>query len=145
MARNRKNRRIIVITLIALVVIGMGYCVVASKKVKPTIVETAKVSRETIVETVNASGKVQPVKEVKITADISGEIIDLPVKEGDHVKKGQLLVRIKPDQYQRGVEKADAGVNSAKASLANAKAAMAQSKANMEKIKIIYNSTNEID
>ena len=139
MARNRKNRRIIVITLIALVVIGMGYCVVASKKVKPTIVETAKVSRETIVETVNASGKVQPVKEVKITADISGEIIDLPVKEGDHVKKGQLLVRIKPDQYQRGVEKADAGVNSAKASLANAKAAMAQSKANMEKIKIIYN------
>ncbi|RYZ25407.1 MAG: efflux RND transporter periplasmic adaptor subunit [Chitinophagaceae bacterium] len=102
-------------------------------------IETAKVSRETITETVNASGKVQPEKEVKISADISGEIIELGVKEGDRVKRGQLLVRIKPDEYQRGVERARAGVNSAQASLSNAKAQYSQAKAGFERSRLIYN------
>jgi HlyD family secretion protein len=107
-------------------------------------VETALVSRQTIVETVNASGKIQPETEVKISADISGEIISLPVKEGDRVKKGQLLVRIKPDQYQRAVEKSKAGVNSTKAALAQAKAAFAQAQANFEKAKTAFNRNKKL-
>jgi HlyD family secretion protein len=99
-----------------------------------TEVETAKVSRQTIIETVNASGKIQPEKEVKISADISGEIIELNVKEGDKIKKGKLLVRIKPDEYQRAVERAEAGVNSAQASLANSKAGLAQSEASFKRV-----------
>src|SRR5581483_7213881 len=68
----------------------------------PLIVQTAKATRQSITETVNASGKVQPEKEVKISAAIYGEITELPVKEGEQVKKGQLLARIKPNQYQLG-------------------------------------------
>src|SRR5215467_1516283 len=62
-----------------------------------TLVSTEKVTRRTIVETVSASGKIQPEVEVKISSDVSGEIVDLPVKEGDRVIKGQLLVKINPD------------------------------------------------
>jgi HlyD family secretion protein len=99
-----------------------------------TEVETAKVSRQTITETVNASGKIQPEKEVKISADISGEIIELGVKEGDKIKRGQLLARIKPDEYQRAVEKAEAGVNSARASLANSSAGLSQAEASFKRV-----------
>ncbi len=108
-------------------------------KSSATEVETAKVSRQTITETVNASGKVQPEKEVKISADISGEIIELSIKEGDRVKKGDLLVRIRPDEYQRGVERARAGVNTAQANLANAKAQYLQAKVGFERSKLIFN------
>jgi HlyD family secretion protein len=107
-------------------------------------VETATVTRQTITETVNASGKIQPKTEVKISADISGQIIDLPVKEGDKVKKGQLLVKINPDQYQRALEKSAAAVNSSQAALAQAKAAFAQSQANFEKTKTIYNRNKKL-
>ncbi|MGZ5245027.1 MAG: efflux RND transporter periplasmic adaptor subunit [Bacteroidia bacterium] len=137
---SKKTVRYIIIAAVVLLVL----LIVAKKrgwigKSSATEIETAKVSRETITETVNASGKVQPEKEVKISADISGEIIELGVKEGDRVNRGQLLVRIKPDEYQRGVERARAGVNSAQASLSNAKAQYAQAKAGFERSKLVYN------
>lgn len=107
-------------------------------------VETAKVTRQTIIETIDASGKVQPEKEVKISADISGEIIELKVKEGDKVKQGDLLVRIKPDQYQSAVEKARAVVNNSKATLSNSKATYTQAKASLEKAKITYDRNKKL-
>jgi HlyD family secretion protein len=133
----------IIVIVAAVVLIAFGIY----KKVHSSAglaVETAKVSRQTITETVNASGKVQPEKEVKISADISGEIIELRVKEGDRVKKGDLLARIKPDQYQSAVDKALAGVNSAKATVANSKASKSQAQATFEKAKLIYERNKKL-
>src|SRR5512140_2412152 len=62
-------------------------------------VAVEEIQRRPIVETITANGKIQPEKEVKITPDVSGEIVELTIKEGDHVEKGQLLLRIKPDTY----------------------------------------------
>jgi HlyD family secretion protein len=83
----------------------------------------------TITEVVSANGKIQPENEVKISSDVSGEIIEISVKEGDKVKKGQLLVRIRPDTYQSASERANAALNGTKANLAQAKARLAQAKA----------------
>jgi len=85
--------------------------------------------KQTITELVTASGKIQPETEVKISPDVSGEIVELNIKEGDEVKKGDLLLKIKPDIYISAVERATAAVNSAKANLANAKAMLEQVKA----------------
>lgn len=94
-----------------------------------TEVEVAPVKRADISEKVSASGKVQPEVEVKISADVSGEIIELSVKEGDSVRKGQLLFRIRPDNYQSFLDRARAAVNTAKANYAQAKATLAQANA----------------
>ena len=92
-------------------------------------VSTEKAQKRTIVETVSASGKLQPQTEVKIQSEVSGQIIELPVKEGDIVEKGQLLVKINPDLYMAAINRADAALSSAKSSLASAKARLAQAEA----------------
>lgn len=99
-------------------------------KEKGVEVVLASAGRETIVEKVTASGKVQPETEVKISPDVSGEIIELRVAEGDSVVKGQLLLRIRPDNYQAMVDQRVAAVNTARANLAQAKARLAQTQAN---------------
>lgn len=85
-------------------------------------VETASVERHSIVESVIASGKIQPETEVKISPEVSGEIIALPVKEGQNVSKGDLLVKINPDLFIAAVNRTEAAVNQARAALASAKA-----------------------
>ena len=141
----KKNRSLlfIILGIVALVII---IAIVAKMRGNSgnMEVETAKVTRQTIVEAIDASGKVQPEKEVKISADISGEIIELKVKEGDKIQKGDLLVRIKPDQYQSAVEKARAVVNNSKATLSNSKAAYTQAKASLEKAKLTYNRNKKL-
>jgi HlyD family secretion protein len=89
-------------------------------------VETAKPVRKTIVEAIPANGKVQPVVEVKISPDVSGEIVELNIEEGDYVHKGQLLLKIKQDYYLSGRDRAEAQLNSVKAQLAQAEAHFAQ-------------------
>ncbi len=89
-------------------------------------VAVEKVKKGTITETVSASGKIQPEVEVKISPDVSGEIIALYVKEGDHVKKGQLLLKIRPDIYESYLDRATAALNTSKANLANAQARLVQ-------------------
>lgn len=83
----------------------------------------------TIVETVTANGKVQPVTEVKISPDVSGEIVDIRVREGDFVQRGDLLVRINPDIYESALDRVEAALNTSKANLANARAREAQAQA----------------
>lgn len=73
-------------------------------------VETDKAKLKTITQVVSASGKIQPEVEVIIRPDVSGEIIELPVKEGDFVRRGELLVRIKPDIYQATIDNLNAGL-----------------------------------
>jgi len=84
-----------------------------------------------ITEIVSANGKIQPETEVKISSDVSGEIVELYVKEGDRVKKGTLLCRIKPDIYESALERASATVNSTKSGMQNSVALLEQAKANL--------------
>lgn len=97
-----------------------------------------KVGRATIVEKVSASGKVQPVTEVKLAADVSGEITELFVKEGDSVTKGQLLARIRPDTYQAAVQMQSAGVSQQQANLAQARAAQGQLEATAAQTRLTF-------
>ncbi|HKL09163.1 MAG TPA: efflux RND transporter periplasmic adaptor subunit [Bacteroidales bacterium] len=104
---------------------------------------TLKVSVEnprirTITEIVTASGKIQPETEVKISPDVSGEIVELKIQEGEKVQKGDLLLKIKPDIYLSAVDRAEAAVNSAKANYANARAYLKQIEAKYKQTKNAY-------
>jgi HlyD family secretion protein len=106
---------------------------------KKTQVATEKATTREITETVTASGKIKPHLEVKITAEVSGEIVELPVKEGDVVKKGQLLCKIRPDVLKSGYERAVASYNSQKATVGNSKQMLAQAQATFDNQQSIYN------
>lgn len=101
-------------------------------------VEIAKVDEMTIVETVSATGKIQPEVEVKISSEVSGEIIDLPVKEGQVVKKGDLLVKINPDLYTSGYNRTVAGLSQTKAGLGQADASFKEARSSYDRSKILY-------
>lgn len=101
-------------------------------------VETSKVMASTIVETVSATGKIQPEIEVKIASMVSGEIIALNVKEGQVVKKGELLVKINPDLYTSGLDRSVANLAGTKASLTQSDASFKEAKASYERNKILY-------
>lgn len=97
-----------------------------------------------ITEIVSANGKVQPETEVKISSDVSGEIVELFVKEGDRVKKGALLCRIKPDIYESALDRASATVNSTKASMQNIMAQLEQAKANLANAEATFNRNKKL-
>lgn len=97
-----------------------------------------KAERRTIVEMITANGKIQPEKEVQISPDVSGEIVLLNVEEGDYVKEGDLLFKIKPDTYISMRDRAQAALESAKARLAQAKAQFIQSELAFERSKQLY-------
>ncbi|NHM06775.1 efflux RND transporter periplasmic adaptor subunit [Flavobacterium sp. CYK-4] len=101
-------------------------------------VEVARADTMTIVETVSATGKIQPEIEVKISSEVSGEIIALPIKEGQVVKKGDLLVRINPDLYTSGYNRTIAGLSQTKAGLSQADAAFREAKANYDRSKTLF-------
>lgn len=107
-------------------------------------VTTEKVSRRSITEIITANGKIQPETEVKLTPDVSGEIVELVVKDGDNVKKGQFLLKIKPDNYISGRDRAQASLNAARANLANAKAMLAQVNARYEQARLSYNRSKKL-
>jgi len=122
----------IIIILSIVIVLLLVFVKLKGGKNKGTKIAVETVSLQNIKEEVSASGTIYPENEVKISSDISGEIIDLLVKEGDQVKKGQLLVKINPDIYQSQLDQAKAGLNNAKASSENVKAQLQSSKANAE-------------
>jgi HlyD family secretion protein len=107
---------------------------------KPDITEVTveKPTLRSITETITANGKIQPEIEVKISPEVSGEIIELPVKEGDIIQKGMLLCRIKPDVYISLKERAIAAVNSAKARLTQSQAQLAQSELAFKRSKQLF-------
>jgi HlyD family secretion protein len=124
--------------LIILIIIGK------SKGEKGTKVAVEKVALHTITETVTASGKIYPETEVKLSPEVSGEIIELPVKEGDSVRKGQLLVRINPNIYGSMVNQAEAQVAETRARVSNAREMAAQSKAQYEQALANYNRNKQL-
>ena len=103
-----------------------------------TEVEVAKADEITIVETVSATGKIQPEIEVKIASQVSGEIVSLPIKEGQVVKKGDLLVKINPDLYTSGVSRSVSNYAGTKSGLAQADASFNEAKSNYERNKTLF-------
>lgn len=132
MNKTLRNVLIIVGVLLVLAVVAnkMGWI----GKGKTTQVAVTQVAQKNIVETVSASGKIQPEVEVKLSPEVSGEIVELTVKEGDVVKKGQLLCRIKPDILASGYERTVASYNAQKSSVASSQQQLLQSEANFKNI-----------
>lgn len=143
MAKN-KNRKwwiIAILILVALIVAS----IVRSKTAKRGLeVELGQVEKRTIVETISASGKVFPEKEVKISSDVSGEIIELYVVEGDSVKQGQVLLKIDPDAYISAVARGRATLNDAKAQKAVNESNVQSNKAQVEQIKVQWENAKNI-
>src|SRR6266496_901501 len=127
--------------LIVILVIGKLLFGKSDEGVK---VSTEKVVKRTIIETVNASGKVYPEVEVKISPDISGEITELKVEEGDSVKKGQVLARIYADIYATQRDQAAAAVNQQQAMTANSQAQLDALKATMDQAERTYDRQKQL-
>src|SRR5213596_2082958 len=112
---------------------------IAGKREKPIPVTTEKAVRRTILQTVSATGKVQPETEVKISPEVAGEIIELPVEDGMQVKKGDLLVKIKPDSYKALLEQQEAAISAAKATNLQQKATMLKSEHDFKRAEDLFN------
>ncbi|RRN76881.1 biotin/lipoyl-binding protein, partial [Pseudoxanthomonas sp. SGD-10] len=131
---NKTLKRILFVA-IALVVLG----IIAGKagwigKRPATKVAVSKAEQKEVIETVSASGKIQPEVQVKLSPEVSGEIVELTVKEGDIVKKGQLLCRIKPDILASGYDRSVASYNAQRAAVASAQQQIVQAEANFKNI-----------
>jgi HlyD family secretion protein len=135
MAKKRKSNKLVywligvVGFLILFIIVGKSVGWIG--KPRELEVELAKAKRVTIIEQVSASGTVQPVTEVKIAPEVSGEIIDLQVEEGDSVARGKTLVKIRPDTWQSQLERAEAGLSQQRANLEQSKANLSRAKATL--------------
>jgi HlyD family secretion protein len=142
MKNNKLLYTLIACTLIAIIV---ALFITKNKKDNNAVeVEMQKISRQTIVQTVAASGKIYPVEEVKISSDVSGEIIELFVKEGDIVQKGQILARIQAESYAAYVEQAQANLNNAKANEVTLQSRLKQAEAQLLNSKNAYDRTKNL-
>jgi HlyD family secretion protein len=121
--KNRRTRKVVIFGILFLVAAGLGTFGFLRKREPIITVETAQAKYRNLTELVLANGKIQPVLQVVINPEVSGEIISLPVKEGQFVKKGELLVKIKPDNYIASTNSAFANYQS---SLANKDQAQAE-------------------
>jgi len=143
--KKKKSLKYILIAvgvLIIMIIIAKKSGLIGSK-------DTVKVStdiaiKRTIVEIVSANGKIQPEVEVKISPDVSGEIVELKVKEGDKVNKGDLLAKINPDIYLSNLDRMVAALNSSKANLANSKARLAQVQAQFTNAKLTFERNEKL-
>lgn len=140
MAKKKKNatRRLLTIVIGLVVLLAIVAAVgnatgMFGEKEEGTVVEVADAEVRNVTQVVTASGRVQPEVEVQISPDVSGEVIALPVKEGDQVKRGALLARIDPDFYQAQVEQAQAGVSQARANAAQRRADMLNAEVELQR------------
>jgi len=139
-----KTVKWILFSLLGVIVLLVGYKMLAGNKDEGLKVSIEKASRRTITETVNASGKVYPEIEVKISPDISGEIVELNVEEGDSVKKGQILARIFADIYALQRDEAASRVNQSSATVENSKASLEALQANLDQAKQAYDRNKKL-
>lgn len=137
-------KKIYVIITLGVLVIAIIVGIQVAKGSKPIEVYTEKVIFRNIVEVVSATGKIQPETELKISSDVSGEITEMMVKEGDQIKKGELLCRIKPDLYLSAYDRVNASVNTTKANLKTAQAQLDQAKANLQNAETIFNRNKKL-
>lgn len=135
----RSRKKIWILSAVALLVVVAAFAAVKSKKrEKPILVTTEKAFRTNITEMVTATGKIQPEVEVKIAPEVSGEIIEMPVKEGQLVRKGQLLLRIKPDSYRAQVESQQASLNAARSASVSNRAELSKADSDYKRIQKLH-------
>ena len=134
-ARRRKQ---IIWGAVGFFVLWLIVSIALSKREKPIPVTTEKAVRKTILQTVSATGKIQPEIEVKISPEVAGEIIELPVEDGMKIKKNDLLVKIKPDSYKALLEQQEAAISSAKATNLQQKATMLKTAQDLKRADDMY-------
>jgi HlyD family secretion protein len=136
--KKRRTGLYVILALVALVVVGGVAAALKNKGPRPIAVTTEKAVIKTITQLVSATGRVQPEVEVKISGEVAGEIIELPVVEGQAVKPGDLLARIRPDFYQAQVEQARASVSSARAGLLQGEAQAEKARLDFAQVETLF-------
>jgi HlyD family secretion protein len=126
------------IAIALVVVVGLVALIASRKGEKPIEVTTEKAVRKSITQLVTATGKIQPEVEVKIAPEVSGEIVEITVKEGELVRKGQLLLRIKPDSYRAQVESQQASYNSARSASTRNRAELEKAESDYKRVQSLY-------
>lgn len=139
-----KLKTILIIVGIVIVLIAGGVYSGVIGGDKREKVTAEKAAERKVIETVTASGKIQPETEVKLSSEVSGEVTELLVKEGDIVKKGQLLVKVRPDVLKSGYDRAVASYSSQKASVAGAAQMLKQAEANFANGEVTYKRNVEL-
>jgi len=145
MAKNKNGRKLVIFTVIGVALVALTLTAIFKKKEVIITVQTEKVARRNLTELVVANGKIQPVTQVVISPEVAGEITALPVKEGDQVKKGDLLVQIKPDNYQASRNSAEASYKSAIAGKGLAQAQLEKAEAEFKRNQELFNNKLESD
>ena len=145
MAKTKTGKKVLVFTIIGVVLAVLVWMAFFKKKEVIITVQTEKAARRNLTELVVANGKIQPVKQVVISPEVAGEITALPVKEGDQVKKGDLLVQIKPDNYQASRNSAEASYKSAIAGKSLAQAQLDKAEAEFKRNQELFNNKLESD
>ncbi len=125
-----------IIVIIIFLIIGKKAGWIGNEFKHKVTTEIAK--KRTLTEIITANGKITPELKIKVTSDVSGEILELPVKEGDQVKQGQILAKIQPDIYQRNLEKMEAAVVSSEANLSQALAQFKQKELDYKRKKLLW-------
>lgn len=138
MAKSKKPRRYVIIA--SVIVLGLVMPLFCRKGEKAIAVTTEKVTRRDLTELIVANGKIQPVVQVVISPEVAGEITALPVREGDRVKKGDLLVQIKADTYKASRNSAESSYKSALSSETLARAEMARAEAEFKRNEQLFNN-----
>lgn len=135
-----KSRKKLIFFIVAplLIIVTVGAVVASKKRDKPIMVTTDKAFTTNITQLVTATGKIQPEVEVKIAPEVSGEIIAIPVKEGQHVKRGDLLMKIKPDSYQAQFEAQQAALSGARSASVQQKAQLEKAAADLERARNLF-------
>src|SRR6266849_9293187 len=133
-----RRKRQIILGVVGFFLLWLIVSILLSKREKPIPVTTEKAVRKTILQIVSATGKAQPETEVKISPEVAGEIIELPVADGMGIKKGDLLVKIKPDSYKALLEQQEAAISAAKATNLQQKATMLQTEHDLGRAKDLF-------
>ena len=141
MVQKRSRKRLFwLIGLAVVVVVALVAMISSKKREKPIMVTTDKAFRKNVTQLVTATGKIQPEVEVKIAPEVSGEIIEIAVKEGDVVHRDQLLVRIKPDAYKAQVESQQAALSAARSSSVQNRATLAKAEQDYKRAQQLFKS-----
>jgi HlyD family secretion protein len=138
--RRKSRKKLIVFILAGIVLLGAVLFGALRKKDPAISVQTEKIARHTLTETVIANGKIYPVVQVHISPEVSGEITNLPVKEGQFVHRGDLLLKINPDVYVAGLKQSQASYESSLAAKTTAEANLEKAEADFKRNKELFNS-----
>ncbi len=139
-SKSKTGRKVLILVIVLLVIGGLTTAAILKKREPIINVQTEKIAKRNLTEVVVANGRVQPFLQVKISPEVSGEIIELPVKEGQKVKKGDLLVKIKPDQYVANLKQSKASYQSSRSSILSAESNLRKAESEFGRYETLFNT-----